>query len=239
MSVSSYVAIVHILFLFIVREKKAILKDLHNLVSPNYAVAWREIGNELGVSPGTLNTLQKDNHNSETCCDKMLEEWLNLDTRAQWGTLLTALDAPRVAAIIKSYSNPNILLQYSEVDMLEAVSEVANLLQTCSKTSRNSPTGEEWPPYQPNHFTSIALIHHKKGLCTKKEITFVANIQHKGQFSETESLGTHVTQTSNEFSEVFSKIEGTDNFPKTVLIEGAPGIGKTTLCKEIIFQWSD
>ncbi|XP_065894793.1 protein NLRC5-like [Dysidea avara] len=168
----------------------------------------------------------------------MLDEWLNIDACARWGTIIKALDSPKVVAVKKSFSNPNTILQYSEVDMLEAVLEVANRLQKNSKSSRYSKTEDEWPPYRPKHFTSIALIHYKKGHSTKKEITFVASIQHTGQLSQTEPPCSHIIQTSSEFSEVFSKIEGTSEFPNTVLIEGAPGIGKTTLCKEIIFQWS-
>jgi len=222
-----------------VQGQKAELKDLLNLVSPHYAVAWKELGRELGLPIGFLNTLQKDHSkSSDTCCDKMLEEWRNVDAGALWVTVLKALDSFEVTAVINSYSNPNILLEHSEVDMQKAISIVADRLQDCSKISRHSKSEEEWPPYQPNHFTSIALIHHKKGLSTKKEITFVASMQHKGKVYQSK-LDSHVTQTSNEFSEVFSKIESIDQFPNTILIEGAPGIGKTTLCKEIVFQWSD
>ena len=66
------------------QENRAQLKDLQSLVSPHYAVAWKEIGEELRVPLGTLNALQKDHPNSsEICCDKMLEELCNLHATVQ------------------------------------------------------------------------------------------------------------------------------------------------------------
>ena len=223
--------------MLLVQEEKAKLKDLHSLVSPHYAVAWKEIGKELNLPIGILNILQKDHPNSsETCCDKMLEEWYSLHPSANWGTILKALDSPKVLAVINSFSNPNVLLQYSETERMTTVSEIAYRLQDYSIENRHKVSEDDWPPFQPTHFTSVAIIHHKKTHSRKEEIEFIASIQHKGQISLHDSIG--LSRTIKDYSEIFSKFHDTDKFPKTVLIEGAPGIGKTTLCKELVFQWS-
>ena len=47
---------------------------------------------------------------------------------------------------------------------------------------------------------------------------------------------------TNEISGIFRSFntkEGLTIIPKFILIEGAPGVGKTTLCKEIAYQWAD
>ena len=46
---------------------------------------------------------------------------------------------------------------------------------------------------------------------------------------------------TNEISDIFQPYENNDNsviIPKFILIEGAPGMGKTTLCKEIAYKWA-
>ena len=46
---------------------------------------------------------------------------------------------------------------------------------------------------------------------------------------------------SNVISDIFKPIKNSDGLttvPKFILIEGAPGMGKTTLCKEIAYQWA-
>ena len=46
---------------------------------------------------------------------------------------------------------------------------------------------------------------------------------------------------TNKISDIFQPFEtkdGLTTIPKFILIEGAPGMGKTTLCKEIAYQWA-
>ena len=222
---------------FTVQKEKVYLKDLHSLVSPHYSVAWKEIGKGFGIPIGILNTLQKDYpSSSETCCDKMLEELCNFNPGICWGVIVNVLDSPKVLAVINSYSYPNVLQQYNEAEMLDAVSKVADRLQDNSKANRYKLSHDDWPPFQPTHFTGVAIIHHKTSYSRKEEIEFIANIQYKGQINPLDSIG--VTQTIIDFSEIFCKLHDTDKYPNTILIEGAPGIGKTTLCKEMVFQWS-
>ena len=46
---------------------------------------------------------------------------------------------------------------------------------------------------------------------------------------------------TSEISDIFRSFENSEGFfvdPRYILIEGAPGMGKTTLCKEIAYQWA-
>ena len=48
-------------------------------------------------------------------------------------------------------------------------------MQQFYKNERYKSTGDDdWPPYQPDHFTSVALIHHKEKLITSNEVIAVA-----------------------------------------------------------------
>jgi len=43
------------------------------------------------------------------------------------------------------------------------------------------PIADDWPCYQPNHFTSITLAHHQNKLITVREVIAVASVMHKGK----------------------------------------------------------
>ena len=148
----------------------------------------------------------------------------------------------------------NVLFFTTGVDMeLQATLIAANdHLQKCYTNSRYSPTVDEWPPYQPRHYTTLALIHHKDK-CTDatvisvtQELAVAGKIQSKLVGS---SPGNSKSQTPNIYSnttknisDIFVSVTASDGLtinPCIILIEGAPGIGKTVLVKEIAFQWAN
>ena len=53
-----------------------------------------------------------------------------------------------------------------------------------------------------------------------------------------ESLNTMKTNAIYDIFKSFKNNDGSTTIPKYILIEGAPGMGKTTLCKEIAYRWS-
>ena len=95
--------------------------------------------------------------------------------------------------------------------------------------TRYKSSQEDWFS-EPEHFTSVALIHQKKHK-TRKDIIKFANMHLKGDFSECEKVTTNI-------SALFAPVECTGR-PYTLLIEGAPGIGKTILAREIVFRWAN
>ena len=224
----------------VVQRKRALLKDLDSLVRQDYAVAWRQLGEKLGVPIGKLNALQKDfPDNCERCCFEVLQEWRDNDFTSLWSTMLEALNSPKVLAVIHEYSDEDQLLQHKELEMVNAVSVVSKCLKQQSIDNRYKVSTDEWPNIELKHFTSVALIHYKRGHSKKEEIEVIAKNQHKGEVTLVESLGdANLVKTTKDISEIFVPMDTANVFPKTILIEGAPGIGKTTLSKEIMFQWS-
>ena len=90
-------------------------------------------------------------------------------------------------------------------------------------SSRFSVVGDDWPPHQPKHYTSLAVIHHKEKYISKK-------------VNNGDSQTRQHSNTMKNISELFATAEHSANI---LLIEGAPGIGKTILCKEIAYQWAN
>ena len=69
------------------------LRELNRYVTPQYAVHWKEIGIQLGLSDAKLKIIRADNPNSvEKCCNEMLAQWLQLYSTATWNELFEAIN---------------------------------------------------------------------------------------------------------------------------------------------------
>ena len=114
---------------------------------------------------------------------------------------------------------------------------------------------DAWPPEQPTSFTPLLLIHYR-GHRTPEQVTAMAELTYNGDINYVApvtddqpavkriKLDNHervkkVLNTSKATKEINDILDPLEKGKESslVLIEGAPGIGKTVLLKEIAYRW--
>ena len=114
---------------------------------------------------------------------------------------------------------------------------------------------DAWPPQQPKTFTPLLLIQHR-GHRNLKQSTAMAEYVERGHIDKVASVASTDTlpkrpkldshqplqevldtsKVTKEVAEILAPLQ-TSSDPQLILIEGAPGIGKSLLLKEMAFRW--
>jgi len=96
---------------------------------------------------------------------------------------------------------------------------------------------DQWPPEQPKHFTPLVLVH-QEGKPSKTETIAKASALKSGNIDQ--YLSTTSSKTTKDLQEILSQLEQPSNSgrPRTLLVEGSPGIGKSVLLKQISYLWA-
>ena len=89
--------------------------------------------------------------------------------------------------------------------------------------TRCQPVKDQWPPNHPTTIVNVALIHHE-GEQTQQEWIDMS----MRNISAVERLSLHHPRVTKKITDIFRSSH------KCILIEGAPGIGKTVPAKEIL-----
>ena len=116
-----------------------------------------------------------------------------------------------------------------------------------------------WPPGKLTCFTPLLLIHHQDGHCTPQQVTAMAELMYKGDIGKVASvtdersivehkidghekihkmLDTSRSSATKEIEKILAPLEKS-NKSAFILIEGAPGIGKSVLLNEISYRWAN
>ena len=114
--------------------------------------------------------------------------------------------------------------------------------------TRFAVTEDDWPPYQPKHYTPLTFCVHKHHSMRRQDHNIISQLAVEGNLvSQISTVGYKSkhnqkdTNTIKNIAELFTLEQNSDGstlVPNTILIEGAPGIGKTVLSKEIAYQWA-
>ena len=87
--------------LAVIRQLPLTISDLKKVRSKTYEVRskWYDIGLELGVPEGTLDCIERENHDISSRFLKMYSHWLKTtDPKPTWKALVTALQQPAINA---------------------------------------------------------------------------------------------------------------------------------------------
>ena len=126
-------------------------------------------------------------------------------------------------------------------EIVSTVAYATKQLQQRYISSRCSSTVDEWPPYQRKHYTTLAFIHDKSKVTNAVRFSVMQEFSVAGNIN-TSQLYRHSNSNTNmtkNISDIFLPIIASDGsfVDLHILIEGAPGIGKTVLAKEIAYKW--
>ena len=103
------------------------------------------------------------------------------------------------------------------------------------RLAKYSTERDTWPPFQVDSYISLALVHqNKKSIRSYKQVAKLNELRIRGAFSEVVSEATKL----DSVQQIFFGLD-LSNTAITILIEGHPGIGKTTLSKEICLEWAN
>jgi len=124
-----------------------------------------------------------------------------------------------------------------------AVVNATDHLNACYVKGRFSSSKDDWPPYQPEHYIPLALIHSGCKSPVAAVISFTQELAVIGKITDNSAPRNQESQyrVLKYISDIFAPVttsDGSVRYPSMILIEGAPGIGKTVLAKEIAFQWA-
>ena len=207
------------------------LSKLHNyMMQHNQPAKWQRIGSLLGLSHEQLDVIDRDcKGKAEDCNTAMLSLWLNLDSTASWEKFVMVMD---------EVSKPT----FASVDY-STISNVKAYLQKRYDARYTKPL-EFCLPYKSENFTNIAFIEHDLSEVTEESITAVANVMYNGDIIidndesywsvERNKCYYQRCKKSTDIFEFLNSISSIPNRkPFLLLIEGAPGMGKTIICKEM------
>ena len=126
----------------------------------------------------------------------------------------------------------------------DLVDKFADHLRESYGETRFFPEEDEWPPDQPKAVVNVVIMSHE-GKRTQQELIEVVKRHKVGtpgvdELTSSTALFNPTTKITKNIADIFSADPTcrASKPPRRILIEGAPGIGKTVLVKEAAYKWA-
>ena len=204
---------------------------------------WYNLGLALGLDTGTLDSIK---HNNKDECEACLREALKQQkhtTKLTWTEIIKALRSPTVEENIKAdklqrkyapESMSQSSSQPSSYPTPECVVRYASFLKDKYKQMSTFP--DDWPPPLKEKFTKLALIERKKQICLP-QAKHTQSIEYDYATGNVDNIVERKQTTTLE--KIFQPLPS-DSTPNRyiVVMDGAPGVGKTTLSRKICIDWA-
>ena len=190
---------------------------------------WKLVGTKLGLNKARLDSIEEERRNNGKCCHEMLAYWLQFDVNASW---------EKIQKIVQSLSNIEPMVPSSDL-----IINFKKYLQ------------QRYSDIRVRNVVNVAFIchDHQCNMATKKSVTAVAKAMYYGNIVIDNYQSSDQNLSSEENTDYYAKcmksidilklLKDLDSNPDRedpflLLVEGAQGMGKTTICKEIAFQWA-
>ena len=204
-----------------------------NFMIPAHMNYWKLVGIKLGIPKTRLDAIETERLNkADKCCYEMLAKWLEFDVNATM---------EKLKKVVQSLSDSETMVLPSDL-----IVNFKKYLQ------------QRYADMRVSNIANIAYICHQCKVVTNESVRAVAKAMYYGNIvTDCEQCNKHqLFSESNQVIDYYANCTKSTNIlnllmeldkpdsapdrdkPLLLLIEGAQGMGKTAICKEIAYQWS-
>ncbi len=207
---------------------------------------WYNLGLALGLDTGTLDSIDIEHKKCENCLREVLKQRDNtkkltreeIDQALRQTTVQINTLANEIQEMASKQSLSTSSSQPSSDPTPECVVRYTSFLK--DRYTQMSPFPDDWPPPLKEKFTKLALIERKKQICLT-QAKHQPSIQYDYATGNVDNIVKRKKAITLE--QIFEPLGGDSEIAApnryTVVMDGAPGVGKTTLSRKICIDWAE
>ena len=212
------------------------------------------MGSLFGLPMGKLDTIEYEKHSrADDCCLAMLSEWLQSDSTASWDKVHKAVNL--LAGHSTSESGTPSMVPTVKAFLKKHYTEGVSTVKTSvsyKPSLQPKPGSLHHPPSLLSKaqvkFTRLVFMIHDSNGVTREDATSLANVLHNGRitignnrkrFQPPLHDSSYYLRCKQYTDIVDILIHLNSHKPFLLLLEGGPGMGKTTVCREVANSWGN